>query len=417
MPSPIIEYQHAMLAPWATWVGAVANTWMVPGNPWFALPVASCVTAGWEMLSRSGLAYETPAFGVTVVDTEGRTVPVVEQLVLERPFCRLLRFATETAGGCVAAAVQRPVVLVCAPLAGHRAVLLRELIETLMPDHMVYVTDWKDARQVPVRKGPFSLEDCVGEVLAAIRHIGADDLHVLGICQAAVPALAAVSLLASAGETTPRSLVLMGGPIDARRSPTAVGRLAAGRPLAWFARNLIHVVPPPYAGAGRDVYPSFLQLAGLVAAHPDRLIRPHLDYYLDLARGDIKHAEAHRRQCDEYSAVIDLAAEFYLDTIRIVFQEFRLAVGDWDVQGQPVRPQDIHTTALLTIEGEWDDISGRGQTQAAHDLCPGIPAFHKRHFTARQCGHYDLFSGRRWRTEIFPYIHDLIRSRSAGHIT
>ncbi|MFS8978259.1 polyhydroxyalkanoate depolymerase [Cupriavidus necator] len=404
-----IEYQRSLLAPWTSWAEAFTNAWIDPIDPWFRYPPVSCMTAGWEMLSWFGKAYERPAFGIMTVDQEGRTIPVVEHVALDHPFLRLLRFARDTPHRCVAAPELQPVVLVCAPLAGHHAVLLRELIETLLPGHIVYVTDWKDARRVPVAEGPFTLADCVAEVLACIRHIGIEQLHVLAVCQATVPALAAVSLLASAGVPTPRSLILMGGPIDARRSPTAIGRLAAGRPLAWFQRNLIRLVPPPYAGAGRKVYPSFLQLAGLVAAHPDRLMRAHFDYCVDLARGDVKHAAAHRRLCDEYNAVLDLAAEFYLDTIRMVFQEFRLARGDWQVQGQPVRPQDIQATALLTIEGELDDISGRGQTQAAHDLCPGIPDRHRRHITARQCGHYDLFSGPRWQTEIFPCIRSLIR--------
>ncbi|MGH8790258.1 MAG: polyhydroxyalkanoate depolymerase [Cupriavidus necator] len=406
---PFVEYQRSLFAPWAAWTEAVTHALIEPASPWSRFPAASCIAAGWDMLNRFGMAYEKPAFGIRAVDHDGCPIPVVEHVALEHPFCRLLRFARDTPGGSVTAPEPQPVVLVCAPLAGHHAVLLREPIETLVPEHVVYVTDWNDARRVPAVDGPFTLEDCVAEVQACIRHIGVEQLHVLAICQATVPALAAVSLLASAGEPTPRSLILIGGPIDARRSPTAVDRLAARRPVTWFERNLIQVVPDPYPGAGRKVYPSFLQLAGLVAAHPDRLVRAHCDYYLDLVRGDVKQAEAHRRLCEEYNAVLDLAAEFYLDTIRIVFQEFRLAVGDWDVRGQPVRPQEIHATALLTIEGELDDISGRGQTQAAYDLCRRVPVRHKRHITARRCGHYDLFSGPRWQTEVFPRIHDLIR--------
>ncbi|AQV97730.1 polyhydroxyalkanoate depolymerase [Cupriavidus necator] len=409
---PIVESQRSLLATWTAWAEAVTSGWIEPANPWARFAAASCIAAGWALCNRFGQAYQKPAFGITALNYNGRMIPVTEHVALDHPFCRLLRFAPDTTGGSVAGPEPQPVVLVCAPLAGHHAVLLRELIETLLPEHVVYVTDWKDARRVPTADGPFTLEDCVAEVQTAILHIGAEQLHVLAICQAAVPALAAVSLLASAGEPTPRSLILMGGPIDARRSPTAVGRLAARLSLTWFEQNLIHVVPDPYPGAGRKVYPSFLQLAGLAAAQPDRLVRAHCDYYVDLVRGDVKHAEVHRRQCDEYNAVLDLAAEFYLDTIRIVFQEFRLAVGDWDVQGQPVRPQDIRTTALLTIEGELDAISGRGQTHAAHDLCRGVPVRHKRHLTASRCGHYDLFSGRRLQTEVFPHIDDLIRQYS-----
>jgi len=275
------------------------------------------------------------------------------------------------------------------------------------------VTDWNDARRVPLAEGPFRLDDCVSELQTFIRLIGAaEPLHVLAICQATVPALAAISLLASAGEPTPRSLILMGGPIDARRSPTAINRLAAGHSLAWFRRNLIYTVPKHYPGAGRKVYPSFLQLAGLAAAQPGLLVASHQDYYLDLVRGDHERAEVHRRACDTYSAVLDMAAEFYLDTVQIVFQEFRLARGGWRVQGRPVRPQDIHTTVLLTVEGECDAVSGCGQTQAAHNLCQGFPARDKQHVTARRCGHYDLFSGPRWRGEIYPGIRALTRQHT-----
>jgi poly(3-hydroxybutyrate) depolymerase len=405
-----VEYQRSLLVPWTAWAEAVSKTLFDPNSPLGQFPGASCFAAGWDLFYRFGKAYEKPPFGIAAVEHEGRPVSVSETVALERPFCDLLRFSADAfAIHGVAASAQRPVVLVCAPLAGHHAVLLREVVEALLPEHVVYVTDWNDARCVPVTVGPFRLDDCVTEVQAFIRHIGAERLHVLAICQATVPALAAVSLMASAGESTPKSLILMGGPIDARRSPTAIDRLAAHRPLAWFQRNLIHAVPDPYPGVGRKVYPSFLQLAGLVAADPDRVVSAHRAYYLDLARGDVERAAGHRRLCEEYNAVLDLAAEFYLDTVQIVFQEFRLALGDWLVQGQPVRPQDIRSTALLTVEGERDDISGLGQTQAAHDLCQGVPVHHKRHVTARKCDHYDLFSGTRWRTEVFPRIHELIQ--------
>jgi Poly-beta-hydroxyalkanoate depolymerase len=222
----IVEWQRSLLAPWTAWAEAVTRAFASEPSPWAQCPAASCIAAGWELFNRFGQADEKPTFGIATVDHDGRTIPVVEHVVLDHRFCRLLRFAPNAAGGSVAAPGAPPVVLVCAPLAGHRAVLLRELIETLLPEHVVYVTDWKDARRVPTAEGPFTLEDFVAEVRSCIRHFGADPLHVLAICQAAVPALAAVSLLASGGEPTPRSLVLMGGPIDARRCPTAVGRLA-----------------------------------------------------------------------------------------------------------------------------------------------------------------------------------------------
>ncbi|WP_349607226.1 polyhydroxyalkanoate depolymerase [Cupriavidus sp. DF5525] len=403
-----LEYQRALLHPLTIWAAGAAHAFGNPDSPLAGLPGAPYFAAGYEFLYRLGEACEKTEFNITAVEQEGRTTPVVEQLVLDSPFCRLLRFAAEPAADC-SVAKERPAVLLCAPLAGHHAVMLREIVTTLLPDHEVYVTDWIDARRVPLADGQFDLDENVALLQAFIRLIGTERLHVLAICQSTVPALAAISLLASGGEPTPLSLILVGGPIDARRSPTAVNRLAAHRSLEWFQQNLIYAVPDRYPGAGRKVYPSFLQYAGLVATQPDRLVASQWDYYLELVWGDSAGADTCRRACDAYNAVLDMAAEFYLDTIRIVFQEFRLALGDWRVRGQPVRPQDIHTTALLTIEGELDDIAGRGQTHAAHDLCPGIAPCHKRHITARQCGHYDLFLGPRWRTAIGPVVRDQIR--------
>ncbi len=405
----LVEYQRALLAPFTAWTANVAKAFVDPDSPLAQVPGASYWGAGCEMLCRLGKAYETPTFGITTVQHNGDNIPVLEQVVLEDPFCRLLRFTPDTVAFDAAARQPAPAVLVCAPLAGHHAVMLRDVVQALLPEHVVYVTDWHDARRVPLAEGPFHLDDNVAQLQAFIRWIGAEPLHVLAVCQATVPALAAISLLASAGEPTPTSLILMGGPIDARRNPTAIDRVAARHPLAWFQRNLIHTVPDAYPGAGRKVYPSFLQLAGLWEAQPGRLIEILRNYYLDLVCGNVGHAEMHRRSCEAYLAVLDMTAEFYLDTVQIVFQEFRLARGDWRIQGQAVRPQDIRTTALLTIEGEQDAISGHGQTLAAHALCRGIAAHNKRHVTARQCDHYDLFCGPRWRTEVYPGIRALIR--------
>jgi poly(3-hydroxybutyrate) depolymerase len=407
----LIEYQRTLLKPLTVWAAGATNAFADPDSLFAHIPGAQCVAAGYELLYRFSKTYAKPEFGITEVEQDGRKIPVVEQIILDRPFCRLLRFAHHAAPVDAVARLKdsRPVVLVCAPLAGHHAVLLREAVETLLLDHEVYITDWIDARSVPVDAGPFHLDDYVAHVQEFIRQIGADHLHVLAVCQATVPALAAISLLASAGEPTPKSLILMGGPVDARRSATAVDLFTASQPLDWFQEHLIHSVPDQYPGAGRKVYPSFLQHAGLVAMHPDRQVRSHWDYYLDIVRGDGERANAHRRTCDEYNAVLDMAAEYYLETIQVVFQEFRLARGNWSVRGQSVRPQDIRTTALLTVEGELDDVAGRGQTQAAHDLCRGIAGRHKRHFTARGCGHYDLFSGPYWQTEVYPIVRDLIR--------
>ncbi|EWS60651.1 polyhydroxyalkanoate depolymerase, intracellular [Methylibium sp. T29-B] len=240
-----------------------------------------------------------------------------------------------------------------------------------------------------------------------IRHIG-PTVNVISVCQPTVPVLAAVSLLASAGEKTPRTMTMMGGPIDARKSPTAVNNLAMNKSIEWFEHNVIYRVPPNYPGAGRLVYPGFLQHSGFVAMNPDRHMTAHYDYFLDLVRGDDDSADAHREFYDEYNAVLDMPADYYLETIKTVFQDFALVNGTWRVAGEPVRPQDIKTTALLTVEGELDDISGAGQTAAAVDLCAGIPKARKRHYELKGAGHYGIFAGRRWRDFAYPEIRDFI---------
>ncbi|MFJ4292329.1 polyhydroxyalkanoate depolymerase [Cupriavidus sp. NPDC089707] len=405
----LAEYQRALLAPFTAWAANAAKSLVAPDSPLVRVPGAAYFAAGYDILYRLGKTWEKPTFGIAAIEHDGHAIPVVEQVVLEKPFCRLLRFAHDAVELDATTRRPTPTVLVCAPLAGHHAVMLRDVVHALLPEHVVYVTDWKDARGVPLAEGPFHLDDYVAQLQTFIRWIGAEPLHVLAVCQATVPALAAISLLASAGEPTPASLILMGGPIDARRNPSVIDRLVARHPLAWFQWHLIQTVPHPYPGAGRKVYPSFLQMAGLLGAQPCRLVEVQRDYFLDLVQGEVELAEMHRRIYEAHLALLDLAAEFYLDTVQVVFHEFRLARGNWRIQGQAVRPQDIRTTALLTIEGERDAISARGQTQAAHDLCRSIAARDKRHVTVRRCGHYDLFCGPRWRTDVFPDICALTR--------
>jgi poly(3-hydroxybutyrate) depolymerase len=269
---------------------------------------------------------------------------------------------------------------------------------------------------VPVEDGPFHLDDYVAYVQDFIRLIGTD-VHVISVCQPTVPVLAAVSLMASAGEPTPRTMTMMGGPIDARRSPTAVNNLALNKSLEWFEHNVIYRVPLNYPGAGRRVYPGFLQHTGFVAMNPDRHLSSHYDYFLDLIRGDEDSADSHRQFYDEYNAVLDMPAEYYLDTIQTVFQDFALVNGTWRVHGKLVRPQDIRHTALLTVEGELDDISGAGQTRAAHDLCNGIAADRRFHYDVPGAGHYGIFSGRRWRELVYPRVRDFIRSGDGSAAT
>ncbi|TWG82078.1 poly(3-hydroxybutyrate) depolymerase [Cupriavidus gilardii J11] len=404
------EFQRSFLNPLTAWAQATAKTFTNPLSPLSLVPGATRLAAGYELLYRLGKEYEKPAFDIKSVQSNGREIPIVEQTIIEKPFCKLIRFKRyaddpET----IRMLKDEPVVLVCAPLSGHHATLLRDTVRTLLQDHKVYVTDWVDARMVPVEEGPFHLADYIYYIQDFIRHIGAEELHVVSVCQPTVPVLAAISLMASAGEATPKTMTMMGGPIDARKSPTAVNSLATNKSYEWFENNVIYTVPANYPGHGRRVYPGFLQHAGFVAMNPDRHLTSHYDYYLSLVEGDADDAEAHVRFYDEYNAVLDMAAEYYLDTIREVFQEFRLANGTWEIGGKPVRPQDIRKTALLTIEGELDDISGAGQTAAAHDLCASIPKEHKRHLTAAKCGHYGIFSGRRWRQNIYPELRDFIR--------
>lgn len=403
------ELGRAWMAPLAYMAEANARMFSTPTSWLSNMPGADRIAAGNELLHRIGKDYEKPAWEIHEVEIEGRSVPVVELEVLKKPFCRLLRFKRYTDDAdSIAALKDDPSVLVVAPLSGHHATLLRDTVRTLLRDHKVYITDWVDARMVPETEGAFSLDDYVAYVEEFIRHIGAEKLHVISVCQPTVPVLAAVSLMAARGEATPRSLVMMGGPIDARRSPTEVNSLATRNPLSWFENNVIHSVPQPYPGEGRKVYPGFLQHAGFIAMNPSRHFMSHWDFYSDLVKGDLQDAESHRKFYDEYNAVLDMPAEYYLDTIRVVFQEFLLPRGKWVVNGELVKPAAIKKTALLSIEGELDDISGVGQTAAAHDLCTGIGKAHHQQIVVEGAGHYGIFSGRRWREKVYPQVRDFI---------
>jgi poly(3-hydroxybutyrate) depolymerase len=409
------EWNRAWLEPFSYWADANAHMLSSPHSWMSSLPGANRAAAGFELLHRIGKDYEKPEFGIHEVEVEGRKCPVVEREVLRTPFCRLLRFKryTDDAGE-LHGLKHDPSVLVVAPLSGHHATLLRDTVQTLLADHKVYITDWVDARMVPAPDGAFTLDDYVATIERFIRHIGADKLHVISVCQPTVPVLAAVSLMAARGEKTPRSLVMMGGPIDTRESPTAVNNLATQKPLWWFEQNLIHLVPANYPGRGRRVYPGFLQHMGFVSMNPERHFQSHWDFYQDLVKGDLDDAAAHRRFYDEYNAVLDMPAEYYLDTVRIVFQEHLLPRGLWDVAGERVDPSRIRGTALMTIEGELDDISGQGQTRAAHKLCTGIADRDRVHLTVKGAGHYGIFSGRRWRTQVYPQVRDFIAAHDGA---
>jgi poly(3-hydroxybutyrate) depolymerase len=400
----IYEMQHRVLEPFNRLASQASSLFGSPASPFFYTPLARNLSAYYDLFARVTQRYAKPDFGIEQVNVRGKAVAVTERIALDRPFCKLVHFERSGVKG-------DPPVVVFAPLSGHYATLLRDTVKSLLADHDVYVTDWVDARHVPASVGGFSFDDYVGYVREFIRHVGkhaGKNTHAVSVCQPTVPVLAAVSLMAAAGEATPKTLTLMGGPIDTRKSPTQVNSFAAQHGMQWFEQNVIHRVPVQYPGFMRRVYPGFLQLAGFMAMNPDRHVESHYNYYLHLVNGDGESAEAHRRFYDEYNAVMDLPAEYYLDTIQRVFHNFELPRGVMTVDGEAVRPAAINKTALLTIEGELDDISGNGQTQAAQALCTGIPASKKKHHFALGVGHYGIFSGRKWREGIYPVVRDFI---------
>jgi len=409
----IYETNRAWISPFSEFASAASKLYSHPLSPMAQIPSAHRVSAGFDLIHRLTKEYEKPEFGINKVNVHGTDVVIQEQIVEEKPFCKLIRFKRFTDDAKLLDKMRdQPSVLVVAPLSGHHSTLLRDTVRTLLQDHKVYITDWIDARMVPLEDGEFHLDDYINYVQDFIRKVG-PGVHVISVCQPTVPVLAAVSLMASRGEVTPRTMTMMGGPIDARRSPTAVNNLAMNKSFEWFENNVIYRVPQNYPGAGRRVYPGFLQHTGFVAMNPDRHANSHYDYFLDLVRGDGDSAEAHRQFYDEYNAVLDMPAEYYLDTIKTVFQDFALVNGTWKVrnpQGKEelVRPQDIKTTSLLTVEGELDDISGAGQTRAAHELCTGIPKTRQKHYDVIGAGHYGIFSGRRWREQAYPEIRAFI---------
>ena len=408
------EMTRNWMAPWIHQAEANAKIFSDPDSWLSTLTGADRIAAGNELVHRLGKDYEKPPWNIHEVEIGGRKVPILEQEEVRKPFCRLVRFKRYSDDAATIARLKdNPVVLVVAPLSGHHATLLRDTVRTLLRDHKVYVTDWIDARMIPVEEGSFGLDDYVAYIEDFIRHIGADNLNVMSVCQPTVPVMAAISLMAARGEKLPRSMVMMGGPIDARRSPTSVNNLATRKPMSWFENNVIHTVPQPYPGKGRHVYPGFLQHAGFIAMNPSNHFMSHWDFYSNLIKGDMLDADSHRKFYDEYNAVLDMPAEYYLDTIKTVFQDFLLPLGKWKVNGELVKPGAIKGPALMTIEGELDDISGVGQTAAAHDLCTGIPRSRQKNLIVQGAGHYGIFSGRRWREIVYPQVREFFARYSA----
>lgn len=418
----IYETQRSFMEPFADFAQAASKLYSNPLSPFGQHPFAQRVSASYDLLYRLGKDYEKPEFGIKTVNVDGTEVAIHERVEIDKPFCELRRFKRFSDDPATLTRLKgQPAVLVVAPLSGHYATLLRDTVRTMLRDHKVYITDWKNARTVPLEQGEFHLDDYVHYVEEFIRHLQGiyGNCHVISVCQPTVPVLAAVSLMASRGEVTPLTMTMMGGPIDARKSPTAVNNLAMNKSYEWFENNVIYRVPPSFPGAGRRVYPGFLQHTGFVAMNPDRHLSSHYDYFKHLIAGDDASAEAHRQFYDEYNAVLDMDADYYLETIRVVFQEFALVNGTWDVISEDgelerVRPEDIRTTAHFTIEGELDDISGSGQTEAAHSLCHSVPKSRQKHLEVKGAGHYGIFSGRRWREIVYPQVRDFILQFNEG---
>jgi len=357
--------------------------------------------AACEIAAKARPTHTRPEFGITGVPVEGVEVAVTERALYATPFATLINFAKDVA-------VDQPRVLVVGPMSGHFTTLIRPTIRTLLSDHDVYVLDWRNARDIPVEYGAFGLDDYIAHVQNALRHLG-PGTHVVSVCQPAVPVLAAVSLLAADDDPAqPASMTLIAGPIDTRVNPNAVNLMADKRPLSYFEKRVITTVPGRYRGAGRRVYPGFVQLAAFMSMNRRRHVTAHIDLYRDLVAGKTEKAAATRDFYDEYGAVMDVPAEFYLETVSRIFQEHLFARGELDVAGRRVDPSAITRTALLTVEGGNDDICSPGQTEAAHALCPAIPAERKRHYLQPGVGHYGVFSGSRWEAEIYPAVREFI---------
>ena len=354
-----------------------------------------------EMVSRATLTHRRPSFGITESKVGNRVVPVREEEIFATPFGSLLRFAKEG----VAA---QPRVLLVAPLSGHFATLLRDTVRVLLPEHDVHITDWANARDVGIWHGRFGFDDYVEHLMWFLRAMG-PGAHVVAVCQPCVQALAAAALMAEDDHPCqPLSLTLMAGPIDTRINPIKVNELATERSIGWFERNLIARVPLRYPGATRRVYPGFLQLTAFMSMNAERHIKAQVDLYKAMAKGQQAEAKTIKDFYDEYFAVLDMTAEFYLETVQWVFQEFRLARGQLDWKDRRVHPKAIRRTALFTIEGERDDICSIGQTVAAHDLCTSLRPYRKKHYMQAGVGHYGVFSGRRWASQIYPLVRNTI---------
>ena len=405
------EMGQASLSPARAVADATKLMFQNPLNPMASTEIGKSIAAGCEVFERTTRRYGKPEWHIDHTDVQGISTPVEIRTVWEKPFCRLLHFRRKLVRPL---REPQPRVLIVAPRSGHYATLLRGTVEAFLPSHDVYITDWADARTVPLAMGRFDLDDYVDYVVEMLHALGGN-VHVVAVCQPSVPVLAAVSVMEARNDPfVPASMILMGGPIDTRRNPTAVNNLAAEKGTDWFRGHVISKVPFPHPGFMRDVYPGFLQLTGFVSMNFDRHLEAHQKLFDNLVKGDGDLVDKHREFYDEYLAVMDLTAEFYLQTVEEVFVKHSLPKGELMHRGVRVDPSKIHRVALMTVEGENDDISGLGQTEAAHDLCASIPAERRVHYMQKGVGHYGVFNGSRFRAEILPRIADFIVSVPAA---
>ena len=401
----LYEMNHAAMAPLRAGADMMRQAYSNPLSPLSNTAFGRSMDAGFEVFERLTRRYGKPEFGLSSTVVDGKPVSVTEETVWSKPFCNLVRFNRDVS----ATRKADPKILIVSPMSGHYATLLRGTVEALLPYGEIYITDWIDARTVPVKDGRFDLDDYISYVIDMLHHIG-EGVHVVAVCQPSVPVLAAVSLMEADGDTcAPASMTLMGGPIDTRINPTAVNEMAKGKLIEWFRDNVVMQVPWPQPGFGRSVYPGFLQLSGFMSMNLDRHMTAHKDFYLNLVKNDGDSAEKHREFYDEYLAVMDLTAEFYLQTVETVFIEHALPKGTMLHKGRAVDPSAIRHTALFTVEGENDDISGVGQTRAAHDICLNLPDSKREHYMQPDVGHYGVFNGSRFRSDIVPRIVDFMR--------
>ena len=395
--------QQDFLAPWRAGAdlikAALSDTALGPAaNYWFR-----SIGAGAEIFSRVQMIHERPAFDIAEVMVAGKTQKVTEEVALEMPFGNLLHFRKESDR-------DQPRVLLAAPMAGHFPTLLRGTIQTLLQDHDVYITDWKSGRDVPLTEGRFGTDEYIDHLIAFFEHIG-PSAHGMAVCQPCPAMLATTALMSEdKNPATPKSLVLMAGPVDTSINPTKVNHLANEKPLKWFERNLITTIPRRFPGAHRRVYPGFIQLSAFINMNLSRHVRANMDMFSHILKGELAKADANKRFYDEYFAVADLPAEFYLETVQRVFQENHLSRGIYTWRNRKADPRTIRKTSMLTVEGERDDICGLGQTMAAHDLCSSIKPFRKKHYVQAGVGHYGVFSGTRWQTQIYPTVRNMILS-------